>query len=150
MAWAAPRTWVVGEVVTAAMLNADHRDNLRETGPALAVFAKEGALAAAAGKARYRIPESSGITRIRGVSATVGTAPAGQAIILDVNRGGTTIFTTQANRPQIAAAAFASAEVTNPDVTTLAPGDYLTIDIDQVGSTDAGRDLTVIVRLGRE
>lgn len=28
MAWTTPRTYVTGEVVTAAMLNADHRDNL--------------------------------------------------------------------------------------------------------------------------
>lgn len=31
MAWTAPRTWVTGEVVTAALLNAHLRDNLLET-----------------------------------------------------------------------------------------------------------------------
>jgi len=34
MAWTAPRTYVTGEVVTAAILNTDVRDNLNETGPA--------------------------------------------------------------------------------------------------------------------
>lgn len=33
MAWTAPRTWVSGEVVTAALLNAHLRDNLLEVDP---------------------------------------------------------------------------------------------------------------------
>lgn len=32
MAWTTPRTWVAGETVTAALLNAHLRDNLREVG----------------------------------------------------------------------------------------------------------------------
>lgn len=150
MAFTAPRTWVTGELVTAAIGNAHWRDNFRETGPAVAVFAKEGTLAVATGKNRFRIPESSGITKIRGVSVAVGTAPTGQSIKIDVNKGTTTIFTTQANRPDVAIGVTSAAEVTNMDVTAIAAGDYLTVDVDQVGSTEAGRDLTVIVRLGRE
>jgi hypothetical protein len=34
VAWTAPRTWVTGETVTAALLNTHLRDNLLETGPA--------------------------------------------------------------------------------------------------------------------
>lgn len=34
MAWTSPRTWVSGEVVSAALLNAHLRDNLLETAPA--------------------------------------------------------------------------------------------------------------------
>jgi len=34
MAWTTPRTWVTGEVVTAALLNTHLRDNLDETAPA--------------------------------------------------------------------------------------------------------------------
>lgn len=33
MAWTEPRTWIVGEVVTAAMLNTHLRDNLNAIGP---------------------------------------------------------------------------------------------------------------------
>lgn len=33
MTWTAPRTWVAGEVVTAALLNTHLRDNLLEVGP---------------------------------------------------------------------------------------------------------------------
>jgi hypothetical protein len=39
MAWAAPRSWVLGETVTAALLNAQLRDNLLETMVAKAVAA---------------------------------------------------------------------------------------------------------------
>jgi hypothetical protein len=74
----------------------------------------------------------------------VKTAPTGATLIVDVNKAGTTIFTTQANRPTIAIGA-TQADSGTPDVTSLAEGDKLTIDIDQVGSTIAGADLTVEV-----
>lgn len=38
MAWTAPRTWVAGETVTAAMLNTHLRDNLKAIGDAWASF----------------------------------------------------------------------------------------------------------------
>jgi hypothetical protein len=80
------------------------------------------------------------------VRASLGSAPSGAAVIVDVNKNGTTVFTTQANRPSIAAAGFVSTKVT-PDVTTLSDGDYMTVDIDQIGSSVAGSDLTVTVLL---
>jgi hypothetical protein len=78
------------------------------------------------------------------VKLVVKTAPTGAAIIVDVNKNGTTIFTTQGNRPQIAAGA-TTGDSGTPDVTALAEGDKLTIDVDQIGSTIAGADLTVEV-----
>jgi len=78
------------------------------------------------------------------VKICVKTAPTGAAIIVDVNKNGTTIFTTQANRPQIAIGA-TTGDSGTPDVTALAETDKITIDIDQVGSTIAGADLTVEV-----
>lgn len=93
----------------------------------------------------HRIYNDTGVTlTIRAVRATVTTVPTGQAIRVDVNKNGTTIFTTQGNRPNIAISGNTS-KVTNMDVTTLADGDYLTFDIDQVGSTVAGSDLLVQV-----
>lgn len=71
------------------------------------------------------------------------TAPTGAAIIVDINKNGTSIWNTnQANRLQIAAAANSGSQ-TSFDTTSLAEGDYLSLDIDQVGSTVAGADLTV-------
>jgi len=99
----------------------------------------------------HRIPvmfadTPSSIT-IKSVRAMVGTAPTGAAIILDIHKNGTTIFTTQANRPTIAIDGNDSGEVTNMDVTTLAKGDYLTLDVDQIGSTVAGKDLVVSLEM---
>ena len=76
------------------------------------------------------------------VKICVKTAPTGAAIIVDVNKNGTTIFTTQANRPQIAIGE-TTGDSGTPDVTSLAEGDKLTVDIDAVGSSVAGADLTV-------
>ncbi|MGV9779830.1 hypothetical protein, partial [Streptosporangium sp. NPDC003464] len=59
----------------------------------------------------------------------------------------TTIFTTQGNRPAITASNFTSGKVTNMNVTSWANGSYLSVDIDQVGSTIAGGDLTVQISL---
>lgn len=38
MAWTSPRTWVTGEIVTAAELNANVRDNLALLGPPVAGY----------------------------------------------------------------------------------------------------------------
>jgi hypothetical protein len=78
------------------------------------------------------------------VKVVVKTAPTGAALIVDVNKNGTTIFTTQGGRPSIAIGDTTDDSDT-PDVTALAETDKLTIDIDQVGSTIAGADLTVEV-----
>lgn len=84
---------------------------------------------------------------IKSIRAMVGTAPTGADIIIDIHKNGTTIFTTQGNRPAIAISAFDSGEVTNMNVTALAKGDYLTLDVDQIGSTIAGKDLVVTLEM---
>jgi hypothetical protein len=101
-----------------------------------------GAATTATGVARLRLPED---VFIIDAAAMVDTAPTGAALIVDVHLNGTTIYTTQSNRPTIAAAAFDSGLAT-PDVQIAAAGDYLTVDVDQVGSTIAGSDLTVVIR----
>lgn len=109
---------------------------------AVTTFDQSGVLSVTAGTGRLTFPAA---VTILGVVAAVNTAPVGAAILADVNKNGTTIFTTQANRPSIAAAGFASTTAT-PDVTAFAAGDYMTVDIDQVGSTTPGNDLTVTIR----
>ncbi len=111
--------------------------------PAQVFFTMEGDLAVTAGK--LRIYNLTGVSRtIQKVQLSVSNAPAGAAVIVDINKGGTTIFTTQANRPQIAAGAFTGISA-NVDVTSWADGEYLTFDIDQIGSTSPGANLTVCV-----
>jgi hypothetical protein len=76
------------------------------------------------------------------VFLSVDTPPTDASIIVDVNKDGTTIFTSQANRPVIVAGAN-TGNTTTIDVPTWADGEYLTIDVDQIGSGTAGSDLTV-------
>ena len=94
-------------------------------------------------KCTWVIPNDSYIVDVR---ADAGTAPATTALIVDVNKNGTTVFTTQANRPTIAAAGNASTTVL-PDVTAVAAGDRLSFDVDQVGTGTVGADLAVTVTL---
>jgi hypothetical protein len=84
--------------------------------------------------------------KIKDIRAHLNTAPAGQAFIIDVNKNGTTVFTTQANRPTIAAGANDSTTYL-PDVVDVKAGDKLSLDIDQVGSTTAGSDLSVSISI---
>ena len=78
------------------------------------------------------------------VKIYVVTAPTGASLIVDVDKNGTTIFTNQANRPEIAIGANAD-DSGAPDVTTLTAGDRLTWAIDQIGSTVAGANLYVTI-----
>lgn len=89
--------------------------------------------------------ENRTITR---VALSIGTAPTGQSVIVDIHKNGTTIFTNQANRPQIAAAANYG-ETTTVDVPTWTSGQYLTFSVDQIGSGTVGEDLVVHVVLRR-
>lgn len=78
------------------------------------------------------------------VHIAVDTVPTGAAIIVDVNENGTTIFTVQANRPQIAISAN-TGETTTIDDPSWASGNYLQIDVDQIGSGDPGENLTIMI-----
>ena len=107
-------------------------------------FAVTGALSVKVGASQVYVEQPRTITSVR---ASVGSAPAGAAVIVDVKKNGVTVFTTQANRPQIAAGANTSGKVTAIDVTRLAAGDFLTVDVAQVGSATPGSDLVVQVSL---
>jgi len=74
------------------------------------------------------------------------TAPTGADLICDINKGGTTIWTTQANRIKLTAGNTSGSQ-TLFDVTSVAEGDLITIDIDQIGATVAGKDITVILQI---
>lgn len=114
------------------------------TGPGslMAILTIEGSVQV--GSNPLRIYNKFGRTiTISSVFASVNTPPTGANLIVDVNKNGTTLFTTQANRPTIVAGT--NTDAGTPDVTSWADGDYLTLDVDQVGSTIAGADLTVHV-----
>ena len=84
------------------------------------------------------------------------TGPTGASFIIDLqlstNNGSTfaTLWgTNPGNKPTIAAAAVAG-NTTSFDTTTFAAGNCLRIDIDQVGSTIAGSDLTLVLACFRQ
>jgi len=104
------------------------------------VYTVNGNLTTGTGVQRFYLPQNATIAQVR---ASVGTAPTGSSLIVDVNLNGTTIFTTQGDRPTIVDGGFTDTSV--PAVTSVVAGDYLTIDIDQVGSTTPGSNLTVQV-----
>lgn len=111
------------------------------SGKRMLIFTVEGDLVVES--APFRFYNKTGITRtMTMVFLSVGTAPTGSGIWVDVNKNGTTIFTTQANRPYIDASAY-TGQSTNLDITSLADGDYLTVDVDGIGTTIPGSDLAV-------
>ena len=74
------------------------------------------------------------------VSMHVETAPVGATLIIDINDDGSTIFSTRA---EIDAAATEQDENHIFTQTEIADGSDISFDVDQVGSTTPGADLTV-------
>jgi hypothetical protein len=121
----------------------------------VATLQKEGTIATAttASGLVYVAPRAFKLYR---VIISVGTAPTGATLIADVHKvaaggattdAGTTIFTTQSRRPTIAISGTTSpynhATSGVPEVTDVAQGDILRVEIDQVGSGVAGANLVV-------
>lgn len=114
-----------------------------------------GTLTTGATKKRFRLPAFAGL--IEDVQLYVGTAPTGQALIVDLNTwAGIAFASMYSTRPEIAAAAqrgnaapdgtYARRGFVGLHSASVATGAELTLDIDQVGSGTAGADLVVEVR----
>ena len=91
-------------------------------------------------KVTFRMPHAMTLSAVR---LNVNTAPTGSVLIVDVKESGTTIFST---KPQIATSAKTSVGGAVPGVlsdTSLADDAEITINLDQVGSTIAGKGLKV-------
>lgn len=72
------------------------------------------------------------------------TAPLGANLIFDINKNGTSIWNaTQANRVKVTAGANEDTDQSTFDTTTFVAGDTFTLDIDGVGSSTAGSDLSI-------
>ena len=101
-----------------------------------------GALTAATIKKEWVVPFFCSIVDVIVDSETNGVG-GGTGTIIDVNRNGTSIYTTQANRPTLRANDTGNYKwQTNgtvprqiPDVTRLVPGDVLSYDVDQIQTT---------------
>lgn len=82
-------------------------------------------------------------------SETAGSG--GTSDIIDVNLNGTTIYTTQANRPTLLVGNTGMfTESSEPDAAlTVVPGDILSYDIDQIATTGSARFKISIVCVER-
>jgi hypothetical protein len=100
-------------------------------------------LTTGAAKVTFRAPFAMTIT---GVRANVNTAPVGSTIIVDINDSGTTIMST--NKLSIDASeetsvtAATAAGITD---SSIADDAEITLDIDQIGSSTAGKGLKVTI-----
>ena len=134
----------VGAGVTATDDAGDNATVVTIESKHMAVFSFEDTLIIGTGALRIYNHTGRALT-VLGVYLAANTAPTTDAIIVDIHKNGTTIFTNQAHRPQIAAAAN-TGNTTTIDVATWADGEYLTCDLDQVGIAGAtGRNLVVEV-----
>ena len=86
--------------------------------------------------------EATANLTITGIELRAKIGPTDAALIIDINVGGMTIFGT---KPQINAGSQVDAGVATLTTTVLVAGDVLTVDVDQIGSTIAGADISVIL-----
>jgi hypothetical protein len=129
------------------LLEADYTDptGLLSVVPASFILAV-GAAATVGTNKTTSIPIPFAATIVK-AQAYAQTGPTGADLIFDINLNGTSIWgATPANRLEIEDAAQYGIQ-TAFDSTAVVEGDLLTIDIDQVGSTTAGQDITVVLSL---
>lgn len=102
------------------------------------------ALTTGTAKWEWVVPVNCHIVDVICDSETAGAA--GTSDIIDVNLNGTTIYTTQANRPTLLAANTGMfTEAGEPEVTAINGGDVLSFDVDQIANTGSARFKIVIV-----
>src|SRR4029077_12289402 len=106
------------------------------------IFSMEDVLVTKVGTLPWRC---KGSATIDGILVTVGTAPTGSSIIVDINKNGTTLFSS--GKPTIASGSTSSGSASVPSSPDLVDDDIITVDIDQIGSTTPGEDLTVEIFL---
>lgn len=112
-------------------------------GGAPPVFRADGRLRAVAGLDPFQVLEAFSIISVELLRQHAGSTGT---TTVDVNKNGTTIFTTQANRPSVASTDGDNAtDSAVPDVMSFAAGDIITIDIDTVETSAE----TLIVQFAR-
>ena len=100
-------------------------------------FSTSGELAVATGA--MAVPWYGGSRTLQRLAARVTTAPTGAALTLELKKNGTTVATLSVTAGSLAA------QTTTFSDATIADGDYLTLDVTQVGSTVKGSNLVASV-----
>ena len=99
-------------------------------------------LTAGVAKITFRAPYAFTLTDVR---ASVNTAPTGSTLIVDINENGTSVLSTKLSidaSEKTSTTAATAAVISDSDIANDAE---ITIDIDQVGSTIAGKGLKVVL-----
>lgn len=130
------------------MVTGDAADILTDIGTIWPPVSVAGNVAVGAGAHRV-YNDSASQLYVAAARASVGTAPLTTSIKVDINKNGTTIYPDQANRPEIAAGAFTSGKVLTVDNPVIDPGDYITVDVDQIGTGTVGANLVVQILMAR-
>jgi hypothetical protein len=94
-------------------------------------------------KVTFRMPYAMTLSSVR---ASVNTAPTGSTLVVDINEGGSTILSTKLSidASELTSTTAATAAVISD--TALADDAEITIDVDQIGSTIAGKGLKVVLK----
>jgi len=91
-------------------------------------------------KMTFRAPYNFRLTNAR---ASVNEAPTGSTIIVDINKNGTTVLSTKLSIDATEKTSFTAAVPLVISVNTFQTDNEITIDLDHVGSTSAGKGLKV-------
>lgn len=83
------------------------------------------------------------------VQAVVSVSPVGQDVIVDILINNVSVWANPADRLTIPAGQDESSVVSVFDTDTFVSGDRLSVDVVQVGSSNPGEDLVVMVRVLR-
>jgi len=122
---------------TGASTAADARTNLGVLARGVMLMSIDGVLSAGTGIRRLYFPRE---VTIFNIWASVATAPTGSSLVFDVNVNGATICASV--KPTITAGSFVDVSTT-PSSQLVTAGQYVTVDVDSVGSTVAGSDAVI-------
>jgi hypothetical protein len=119
-------------------------DTWRGISAELATFTMSGSLRVRQGVSR--LPIKGGLFHVLSVAAALANASSGQPVIIDVNKNGTSIYSGP--RPTFPAGSVDAVVPAHDDV-RVTDGDWLSLDVDQIGTILPGSDLVVVVRMER-
>jgi hypothetical protein len=94
-------------------------------------------------KVTFRMPYAMTLSSVR---SSVNTAPTGSTLIVDINEGGNSILSTKLSIDASEKTSTTAASAAVISDTALADDAEITIDIDQIGSTVAGKGLKIVLK----